>query len=57
MAFISIGTLITAAGIIFGPYLGYLFHKGIHFSQKEIERLENERKKKEQANGTKEPQD
>lgn len=47
MAFISIGTLITAAGIIFGPYLGYLFHKGMHFSEKEFQKLEMERRKKE----------
>ncbi len=51
MAFISIGTLITAAGIIFGPYLGYLFHKGMHFSQKEIEKLESERMKKKEEKG------
>jgi biotin transporter BioY len=46
MAFISIGTLITASGIIFGPYLGYLFHKGMRYSQREIEKLEEESKKK-----------
>ncbi|MHB1907540.1 MAG: hypothetical protein ACYCQJ_01560 [Nitrososphaerales archaeon] len=44
MAFISIGTLVTATGIIFGPYLGYLFHKGVHFADKELEKIE-ERKK------------
>ena len=44
MAFISIGTLITSVGVIFGPYLGYLFHKGMRFSQKEIERQESEEK-------------
>jgi hypothetical protein len=52
MAFISIGTLITAAGIIFGPTLGYLFHRGMQYSQKEYEKLESERaKKKEEEKG------
>ncbi len=37
MAFVSIGTLITAIGTIFGPFLGYLFHKGILFAEKELE--------------------
>jgi hypothetical protein len=46
MAFVSIGTLITAAGVIFGPYLGYLFHKGMAFSEKEFQKLEAERKGK-----------
>lgn len=38
MAFISIGTLITAIGTLFGPFLGYVFHKGISYAQLEIER-------------------
>ena len=46
MAFISVGTLITSIGVIFGPFFGYLLHKGIRFSEREIEKLENERKKK-----------
>lgn len=46
MAFISVGTLITATGIIFGPYLGYLFHKGMRFSEKEFQKLETERRNK-----------
>lgn len=45
MAFVSIGTLVTAIGTIFGPYLGYLFRKGVAFADKEIEKLEEERKK------------
>jgi len=44
MAFVSIGTLITAIGTIFGPYLGYLIHKGIRFAEKEIEKIEKEKK-------------
>jgi hypothetical protein len=46
MAFISVGTLITSIGVIFGPFFGYLLHKGVRFSEKEIEKLENERRKK-----------
>jgi hypothetical protein len=46
MAFVSIGTLITAAGIIFGPALGYLFHKGWIFAE-EIKKREDERASKE----------
>jgi len=38
MAFVSIGTLITSIGVIFGPFLGYVFHKGMTFAQLEIER-------------------
>jgi hypothetical protein len=38
MAFISIGTMITAIGTLFGPFLGYVFHKGISYAQMEIER-------------------
>jgi ABC-type lipoprotein release transport system permease subunit len=41
MAFVSIGTLITAVGTIFGPFLGYLFHKGVQFAEKEIEKKEH----------------
>lgn len=44
MAFVSIGTLVTAIGTIFGPYLGYLLHKGIRFAEKEIEKIEKEKK-------------
>jgi hypothetical protein len=43
MAFISIGTLITAIGTIFGPFLGYLFHKGVTFAERERERKEKEK--------------
>jgi len=38
MAFVSIGTLITAIGTLFGPYLGYLFSKGVSFAEKELEK-------------------
>ncbi len=38
MAFVSIGTLLTSVGVIFGPFLGYIFHKGFDFAEKEIER-------------------
>ncbi|MGI0092397.1 MAG: hypothetical protein ACREBS_11885 [Nitrososphaerales archaeon] len=38
MAFVSIGTLVTAIGTIFGPFLGYVFHKGMNFAQMEIEK-------------------
>lgn len=41
MAFISIGTLFTAVGIIFGPFLGYIFQRGVHFAEKEIEEKEH----------------
>ncbi|HZW55648.1 MAG TPA: hypothetical protein VFF30_05105 [Nitrososphaerales archaeon] len=47
MAFVSVGTLITAVGVIFGPFLGYVFHKGVMFAEKEIER------EKEKSNETK----
>ena len=48
MAFVSIGTLVTATGIIFGPYLGYLFHKGVHFADKEFEKIEKKKQNNEQ---------
>jgi hypothetical protein len=38
MAFISIGTLIAAIGTLFGPFLGYVFHKGMTYAQLEIEK-------------------
>ncbi len=41
MAYISIGTLITAVGTLFGPFLGYAFHKGIYYAQKEREKIES----------------
>lgn len=44
MAFVSIGTLITSIGVIFGPFLGYLFHKGAHFAERELQQ-KVERKK------------
>ncbi len=44
MAFVSIGTLITAIGTIFGPFLGYVAHKGVHFAEKELERKQNREK-------------
>jgi hypothetical protein len=44
MAFVSIGSLVTAIGTIFGPYLGYLFHKGVLFADREVARLETEHK-------------
>ena len=37
MAFVSVGTLITAVGVIFGPFLGYVFHKGVMFAEREFE--------------------
>ncbi len=43
MAFISVGTLITSIGVIFGPFFGYLLHKGVRFSEKEIEKLEKKK--------------
>jgi hypothetical protein len=43
MSFVSIGTLITAAGIIFGPALGYLFEKGRHFAHEEMRKAGEER--------------
>ncbi len=46
MSFVSIGTLITAAGIIFGPALGYLFEKGKHFAQEEVKKAETEKVRK-----------
>jgi hypothetical protein len=39
MAFVSIGTLISAVGTIFGPFLGYLMHKGITFAQKQDQKM------------------
>jgi len=44
MAFVSIGTLITAIGTLFGPFLGYLFHKGTHFAIDEEKRLGQDKK-------------
>ncbi len=38
MAFVSIGTLITSIGTLFGPFLGYVFHKGMNYAQMEIEK-------------------
>ncbi|MDA4111911.1 MAG: hypothetical protein OK439_05190 [Thaumarchaeota archaeon] len=38
MAYVSIGTLITAVGVLFGPFLGYAWHKGIRFAEMEIEK-------------------
>ena len=43
MAFVSIGTLITAVGTIFGPFLGYVFHKGIKLAEKELEKKEEKK--------------
>jgi hypothetical protein len=40
MAYVSIGTLITAVGILFGPFLGYAWHKGIVYAEKEREKAE-----------------
>ncbi|HKW04757.1 MAG TPA: hypothetical protein VJN71_05605 [Nitrososphaerales archaeon] len=47
MAFVSIGALVTAIGTIFGPYLGYLFHRGVAYADRELEKVEEERKAKE----------
>ncbi|MCL4519562.1 MAG: hypothetical protein M1587_10235 [Thaumarchaeota archaeon] len=44
MAFVSIGTLITAVGTIFGPFLGYVFHKGVMFAEKELDARESKEK-------------
>jgi len=41
MAFVSIGTLISSVGILFGPFLGYAVHKGTLFA----EELEQKAKK------------
>ena len=46
MAFVSIGTLITSIGVIFGPFLGYLFHKGVLYAEKEEEKFRAGRKPK-----------
>ena len=40
MAFISIGTLITSVGTLFGPFLGYAFHKGMRYAEKELNKVE-----------------
>jgi len=40
MAYVSIGTLITSVGILFGPFLGYAWHKGIHYAETEMEKAE-----------------
>ena len=45
MAFVSIGTVITATLTIFGPYFGYLLHKGVHFAEEEFKRGEEEKRK------------
>jgi hypothetical protein len=42
MAYVSIGTLITAAGVLFGPFLGYAFRKGIHYAEKEFDKVETD---------------
>jgi len=47
MAFVSIGTLITAIGTLFGPFLGYLFHKGAHLAVEEEAKLGQEKKESE----------
>jgi hypothetical protein len=47
MAFISIGTLITAIGTAFGPFLGYLFHEGAHLAVEEEEKLGQGKKESE----------
>jgi len=41
MAFVSIGTLISAIGILFGPFLGYVLHKGAHFAEEVEGRKKN----------------
>ncbi len=46
MAFISTGTVITSIGVIFGPFFGYLIHKGVRFSERELEKLQLEKKNK-----------
>jgi hypothetical protein len=45
MAFISIGTLITSIGTLFGPFLGYVFHKGMTYAQMEIEKEKSAKSK------------
>jgi ABC-type phosphate/phosphonate transport system permease subunit len=47
MAFVSIGTLITAIGTLFGPFLGYLFHKGAHYAIEQEVKLGQEKKETE----------
>jgi len=49
MAFVSIGTLITYIGVVFGPFLGYLFHKGVMFAEEEEERIRGGKKTKNEA--------
>jgi len=44
MAFISIGTLVTGVATIFGPFMGYLFHKGVQYAD-EQERMAAEKVK------------
>ena len=46
MAFVSIGTLITSIGVIFGPFLGYLFHKGVSYAEREEEKFRAGKKPK-----------
>jgi len=43
MAFVSIGALVTTIGVLFGPALGYLFHKGITYAEKEQAKLKQEK--------------
>jgi hypothetical protein len=40
-AYVSIGTLITAVGILFGPFLGYAWHKGAHYVEQEMQKAES----------------
>ena len=51
MAFVSIGTLVTTVGVLFGPTLGYLFHKGVTYAEREEEKLRAERKAKAEKEG------
>ena len=44
MAFVSIGTLITAVGTLFGPFLGYLFHKGVRYAETQELKVSDKKK-------------
>lgn len=40
MAFLSVGSVVTALGFLFGPFLGQLFHLGARRVEDEVRRLE-----------------
>lgn len=44
MAFVSIGALVTSVATIFGPFLGYVFHKGVQYAEKEREKADEKKR-------------